>query len=120
MTIPDPLALMVFRPRSQLPSLLSWLLEQDAESIAAGSTNQSAEAHTAQRRSAEIVNPTQDYHNNVTLFQQPTESPREEHQSNRNFGILCLFVFGIIELTLMYSSHITVGFCPYLWVIGGV
>lgn len=64
---------MIFRPRSQLPSLLSWLLEQDAESIAAGSANQSAEAHNAQRRSAAIVNPTQISHNNVALFQKPTE-----------------------------------------------
>lgn len=66
---------MIFRPRSQLPSLLSWLLEQDAESIAAGSANQSAEAHNAQRRSAATVDPTQNSHDNVTLFQQPTESP---------------------------------------------
>lgn len=74
---------MIFRPRSQLPSLLSWLLEQDAESIAAGSANQSAEAHSTQRRSAAIVNPTQNSHNNVTLFQQPTDSPREEHKCNK-------------------------------------
>lgn len=52
MKICEPLAQMIFRQRSQVPSLLSWLQEQDAESIAAGSANQSAEARNAQRRSA--------------------------------------------------------------------
>lgn len=84
MTISDPLVVMIFRPRSQLPSLLSWLLEQDAESIAADSANQSAEAHNAQRRSAAIVNPTQDSYNNVTFFQHAAERPREEQKCHRN------------------------------------
>lgn len=69
---------MIFRQRSQLPALLSWLQEQDAESIAAGSANQSAEAHNAQRRSAAIVNPAQNSHNNVALFQQPTDRRGKE------------------------------------------
>lgn len=47
-----PLLMMVFRPRLQLPSLLSWLLEQDAERISSASANQSAETRNAQRRSA--------------------------------------------------------------------
>lgn len=101
MTISDPLVVTIFRPRSLLPSLLSWLLEQDAESIAAGSANQSAEAHNAQRRSAATVNPTQNSHDNVTLFQLPTEH-------NRNFKILFLFVFRTIELASMYSRDMTI------------
>lgn len=44
--------MMISRSRFQLPSLLPWLLEQDAESITAASANQSAEAHNALRRSA--------------------------------------------------------------------
>lgn len=84
MTISDPLVVMIFRPRSQLPSLLSWLLEQDAESIAADSANQNAEAHNAQRRSAAIMNPTQDSYNNVTFFQHAAERPREEQKCHRS------------------------------------
>lgn len=44
--------MMISRSRFQLPSLLPWLLEQDAESITAASANQSAKAHNALRRSA--------------------------------------------------------------------
>lgn len=45
---------MISRPRFQLPSLLSWLWEQDAESITSVSANQSAEAHHGLRRTAAI------------------------------------------------------------------
>lgn len=75
---------MIFRPRSLLPSLPSWLLEQDAESIAAGSANQSAEARNAQRRSAAIVNPTQDSHINVTLFQLKASDKKNMQQKLQN------------------------------------
>lgn len=47
-----PSVMMISRLRFHLPSLLSWLLDQDAESISAASANQRAEAHNALRRSA--------------------------------------------------------------------
>lgn len=103
MTISDPLVVMIFRPRSQLPSLLSWLLEQDAESIAADSANQSL------RRSAAIVNPTQDSYNNVTFFQHAGERPRESvREMSQQLQMFRLFVLGLIQLTAMYSSHFAI------------
>lgn len=105
MTISDPLVVMIFRPRSQLPSLLSWLLEQDAESIAADSANQSAEAHNALRRSAAIVNPTQDYYNTTTSLSSTMQLKGTRAEMSHKLKMFRLFVLGLIPLTALYSSH---------------
>lgn len=47
-----PSVMMISRLCFHLPSLMSWLLEQDAASITEASANQRAEAHNALRRSA--------------------------------------------------------------------